>query len=119
MPIYEPIPDFGQLVEYITQAAPIDQDGELHYGLEFHHLPITRHETGELLTLRAILIDYVKVFLIRVRELDMDLSELIDPIPNAIRLRINTWLTERGYPTIPTGTTYKQFLVALRNRIRS
>ena len=101
MNVYEPIPAFGQLVEYITQAAPIDQDGEPHYGLEFHHLPITRHETNNLLTLRAVLIDYVKVFLIRVRELDMDLPELTNSIPDAIRLGINNWLTERGYPTIP------------------
>jgi len=118
MNIYEPIPDFGQLVEYITQAAPIEQNGVLYYGLEFHHLPITRHEISELLILRSILIDYVKVFMIRVRELDLDLPELTNPIPNAIRLRINTWLTEKGYPTIPAGTTYKQFLMALRNRIR-
>jgi hypothetical protein len=118
MPNYAPIPEFGQLVEYITQAAPIEQDGEIYYGLEFHHSPITRHEITDLLTLRAVLEDYVHVFRILVRVLDSELSELNIVIPAGIRTRINAWLTSRGYPTIPTRTTYKQFLVAVRNRVR-
>lgn len=33
MPDYAEIPEFGQFVEYVTQAEPVTQDGELHYGV--------------------------------------------------------------------------------------
>ncbi len=122
MDIYEPIPDFGQIVEYITQADPVQQGENIYYGLKFYHMPITRDDLNDDntidISLREILADYVKVFRILIRMLDLELPELDNVIPNRIRLRVNVWLSNRGYPTIPAGTTYKQFLVALRNRIR-
>lgn len=113
---YEPIPEFGQFVEYITQAAPVEREGDIYYGLEFHHLPLTRLDLTDDGPLRAILEDYVKVFRILSRVLDLELPELTNVIPNAIRLRINVWLTSRGYPTIPAGWTWKQLLVAIKQR---
>ena len=34
---------------------------------------------------------------------DVRWAELDNNLPAAIRTRLNTWLTARGYPTIPTG----------------
>lgn len=115
--IYEPIPEFGQYIEYITQASPMERDGDVYHGLEFHHLPITRLDLAENIPLLAILEDYVKVFRILTRVLDLELPELDDVIPNAVRLRINAWLTSRGYPNVPAGWTFKQLLVAIRQRV--
>jgi hypothetical protein len=39
--------------------------------------------------------------------------ELNDVIPAARRTRINEWLTDRGYPTIPAGWTYRQVILKI------
>ena len=120
MPVYEPIPEFGQMVEYITQAEPVGD----HYGLVFHHLPVTRagldlDDDGVVdIRIREIFQDYIKVFRILVRELNLTFDDLNNVIPNRIRLRLNVWLTARGWQTIPVGTTWKQLLVAIRTRVR-
>jgi len=120
MATYEKIPEFGQLVEYITQAAPVGD----YYGLEFHHLPVTRggldlDDDGIMdLRIREIFLDYIKVFRILIRELNLNLVELDKTIPRRVRLRLNIWLAARGWPTIPAGTTWKQLLVAIRNKVR-
>lgn len=124
MPIFESIPDFGQYIEYITQAAPVQQGDGLYYGLEFHHLPVAKDgldldDDGTMdLRIREIFQDYIKVFRILARDLDLTLAELNNMIPERIRLRLNIWLMNRGWPTIPVGTTWKQLLVAIRNRVR-
>lgn len=33
------------------------------------------------------------------------------------RTRINTWLTARGYPTIPAGWSYRQVVLAVGRRL--
>jgi hypothetical protein len=43
--------------------------------------------------------------------------ELNDVITVAKRTRINTWLTSRGYPTIPAGWTYRQVIRTLCRRL--
>lgn len=45
--------------------------------------------------------------------------ELAANIPLAARTKINTWLSARGYPTIPAGTTWRQFLRAVARRVRA
>jgi hypothetical protein len=37
--------------------------------------------------------------------------ELDDVIPAARRTRINEWLTDRGYPTVPAGWTYRHLIL--------
>lgn len=114
---YEPIPDFGEYIEYISQAAPVQQGDDTYYGLGFYHSPITRHELLEGLTLREVLENYIKVFRILSRVLDLELSELNTAIPAGVRSRINAWLSGHGWPTIPSGWTYKQLLVAVKERV--
>ena len=44
-------------------------------------------------------------------------AELDNPISTVVRTRLNTWLTGRGYPTIPTGRTYRQVIDAVYKRL--
>jgi len=43
--------------------------------------------------------------------------ELDNVIPPGVRTRLNTWLTARGYPTIPAGWTYRQVVLAIFRRM--
>ena len=45
-------------------------------------------------------------------------AELDTVITTAVRNKLNTWLTARGYPTIPAGWTYRQVIRALLRRMR-
>jgi len=42
--------------------------------------------------------------------------ELDMVIAAGVRTKINTWLTARGYPTLPAGWTYKQVVRAVYQR---
>ncbi len=42
--------------------------------------------------------------------------ELNDVILPAVRTKLNTWLTARGFPTIPTGAKYGVIIKAICNR---
>lgn len=44
-------------------------------------------------------------------------AELDGVIAPAVRTRLNTWLTARGYPNIPVSWTYKQVVVAVYKRL--
>ena len=110
---YAPIPNFGQLVEYITQGPLVDDT----YGIVFHHVSIDQHGFAEILVLHGVLEDYVKVLRVIKRVLDLSPTKLNTVIPSGIRTRINTWLTNHMYPTIPVGWTYKQLLIAIRDRV--
>jgi hypothetical protein len=46
-------------------------------------------------------------------------AELDGVIAEAVRTRLNTWLTARGYPNIPAGWTYRQVVIAIYNRINA
>lgn len=43
-------------------------------------------------------------------------GELDTTITPARRTRMNTWLTARGFPTIPAGTSYRDVVMALVRR---
>jgi len=43
--------------------------------------------------------------------------ELEDVISAGVRTRFNQWLTNRGYPTIPAGWTYRQTITAVCVRL--
>ena len=45
--------------------------------------------------------------------------ELENTITNARRTRLNTFLTERGLPTIPAGRTYRQVVLTVWDRFFS
>lgn len=45
-------------------------------------------------------------------------AELNNTVTAAHRTKLNTWLTARGYPTIPVGWSYLQILNALVTRIK-
>jgi hypothetical protein len=121
MPNYAQIPDFGQLVEYITQAEPAIVDGETLYGLVFNRMPMTSFfggdEQDEANTIHHILSDYIHVFKIINRALNLDGIDLDNVIPLRIRTKINAWLSNHGYPTVPAGWTYKQMLLAIKARV--
>lgn len=44
-------------------------------------------------------------------------AELDNPISPAVRTRLNTWLENRDYPTIPAGWTYRQVILAVYRRV--
>jgi hypothetical protein len=44
-------------------------------------------------------------------------TELDSNITLAIRNKLNTWLTARGYPTIPAGWTNRQVVLAVFRRL--
>lgn len=46
-------------------------------------------------------------------------AELGNTITTAQRTKLNTWLTARGYPTIPVGWSYRQIIRAIIRRMRS
>ncbi len=102
-----PMLNFGELVEYVTE------------GPAYHHVALDQHEWTQREVVEAVLEDYVKVFRIVSRVLDLDRDDLNTVIPAGVRTRINAWLTARGYSTIPAGWTYKQLLVAIRQRVTS
>ena len=59
--VYAPIPEFGELVEYITQDAPVERENDIYYGLVYHHIPIEQHALDSLIVLEAVKADYSKV----------------------------------------------------------
>lgn len=64
MPTYETIPNFGQLVEFITQANPsIDENGESHYGIVIHGVDFVDQPFVE--AAESLLADYEKVETLR------------------------------------------------------
>lgn len=48
---------------------------------------------------------------------DIRWAELEDVIPAGTRTKINTWLTARGYSTIPVGWTGRQVVQAIFKRL--
>ena len=98
-------PEFGQLTEYVTE------------GPVFHRVSLGQHDFGTHHVIGAVLADYVKVFRIVGRVTSLDGTDLTTVIPDGIRTKINTWLANRGYPTVPVGWTYRQLLIAIRNRV--
>lgn len=44
-------------------------------------------------------------------------AELDGVIAPAVRTRLNSWLSARGYPNIPAGWTYRQVVIAIYKRI--
>lgn len=118
MPNYAPIPAFGQLVEYITQA-------ENGYGIVINTVPLADHDLAgtdpmggdPAIKLRNILEDYVKVLAIKTRLMNLANIKFNAVIPTAMRTRINVWLTARGWTNVPAGWTYRQLLEAIKARL--
>jgi hypothetical protein len=46
-------------------------------------------------------------------------SGLDDVIAAGARTRINTWLSARGYPSVPADWTYRQVITAIYQRVNS
>jgi hypothetical protein len=46
-------------------------------------------------------------------------SEGNDAIEDGVRTKLNNWLSARGLPTIPAGTTKKQVVLAIARRVLS
>lgn len=99
------VPDFGQLVEYVTE------------GPVYHRVALGQHDLSTREVVDAILRNYVKVFRITDRVASLEGDDLNDTIPEGVRARVNVWLANRSYPTVPTGWTYRQLLVAIRDRV--
>jgi hypothetical protein len=43
--------------------------------------------------------------------------ELNNVVTAAVRTKLNTWLTARGYSTIPAGWTYRQIVLVVFQRV--
>lgn len=50
---------------------------------------------------------------------DVKWAELDGVCSEAVRTRLNTWLANRGYPTIPAGWTYRQIVRAVYQRVNT
>jgi hypothetical protein len=50
---------------------------------------------------------------------DVKWAELDGVIAAGVRTKLNTWLTARGYPTIPAGWTYRQVVEAVYKRLNA
>jgi hypothetical protein len=46
-------------------------------------------------------------------------AELDGVISSAVRTKLNTWLTARGYPNIPADWTYRQVILAVYKRLNN
>jgi hypothetical protein len=75
-----------------------------------------KHGIEESLVLHAILEDYVHVFKIKDRQLDLEISELSVVIPEAIRKLVNTWMTSKSWAVTQVGVTYKQLLTSIKDK---
>lgn len=64
---FEPVPEFGQFVEFITQSEPIIGDGEIIYGIEINRVRIDTFLEGENpeQSLETVEQDYKKVATLR------------------------------------------------------
>ena len=56
--VYAPIPEFGELVEYIIQSAPVEQDDCIYFGIEINPIPLGVHDLDNDLVLEAVISDY-------------------------------------------------------------
>lgn len=63
MPKYDVIPEFGQLVEFITQAEPVSVDGELQYGIVIHQVNLADQDVVN--SAESLLEDFEKVSVLR------------------------------------------------------
>ena len=63
MPKYDAIPEFGQLVEFITQADPVMVDGELQYGIQIHQVNLADQDVVS--SAESLLADFEKVSTLR------------------------------------------------------
>jgi hypothetical protein len=50
---------------------------------------------------------------------DVRWAELDGVITTAVRNKLNTWLTNRSLPNIPTGWTYKQVVIGIFKRLHA
>ena len=95
--IYEKIPEFGQFVEYVTQAQSIvDQDGNTNYGVNINRVSVAQFvENINDEIAQTLLDDYEKVSSMRLIE-DMD-----DIETEQVRQK----LEEKYYSDVVTYTT--------------
>ena len=63
MPKYDAIPEFGQLIEFITQAEPVMADGELQYGIVIHQVNLADQDVVN--SAESLLEDFEKVAVLR------------------------------------------------------
>jgi len=59
--VYESVPEFGQLVEYVTEANPVERENEIYVGAQIHPVVITQHNLEDARSLEAIKNDYLKI----------------------------------------------------------
>ena len=114
MPNYAAIPDFGQLVEYVTQGPLVDGV----YGVVINTVPLVTYDLAGTdgsdvgLKLNSVLDDFVHV--LAKRNMNLSGIDFSVTIPTAILTKINAFLTARSWPTVPAGYTYRQLLTAVK-----
>lgn len=114
---YAAIPEFGQLVEYITQGPLVDAV----YGVVINTVPLATYDLAGTdgsdvnLKLKSVLDDFV--FVLAKRNMDLSGIDFNAVIPTAIRTKINAFLTARSWPTVPAGYTWRQLFAAIKARL--
>jgi hypothetical protein len=118
---YAAIPEFGQIVEYVTQTPVVGDYCDVVINtvkLADFDLASVDPMGGDVnLRLQCVLEDYVKVLRIKARQMNLTSADFDNVIPAAIRTRINVWLTKRGWTNVPSGWTYRQLFVAIKTRL--
>ena len=71
---HAPVPDFGQLVEYVTEAKPLERENDVFVGVFMNRIPITQHNLESQKVLEELKADYEHVELTCKRPVDL-LSE--------------------------------------------
>lgn len=105
--------EFDEIVEYVTE------------GPVFHTIKpgdLVADRADDTVTSRELLILYVMegfIHALKIKSHNLDLAavEWDSAIPAAVRLRINAWLTKRGWPTVPSGYTWRQLVAAIKARL--
>jgi hypothetical protein len=111
------------LVEYVTQAEPVDQNGEKFFGIIINSvklIDLVAVKEGEpahdlALVLPGILYDYAKVLNLKDRQMDLTDKDWDTVIPDDMRKTVDVWIIATARPAIPEKEiTWRELLVELK-----
>jgi len=113
---YAEIPEFGQIVEYITQADPVEQDGVMVYGVVINQVDLSDLDLTQDIVMDAVLEDMAKVANLTDRADTVMSVSVVKPIPDDVLSRINERLAERGdVAVLEKGADWNDLTAAIGN----
>lgn len=93
------------------------------YGVIINTVPLTTFDLAGVgegdvnLRLKNVLEDFIHILAIKTRNMDLTSADFNNVIPAGIRLKINVFLTAKGWPTVPAGYTWRQLFDAIKARL--